>query len=146
MFDTIAVICTGNICRSPIAEELLRQQLQAAGRPARVLSAGTHALVGNPADAMAQAVMHDHGHALDAHRAQQATDDLLKHCDLILVLDRTHVDWFARQLPHLSGRVFKLGKWRSNMDIADPYRLPKAAFEQAYTDIEASIADWLGKL
>lgn len=144
MFNNIIVICTGNICRSPIAEAMLRARI--GKRVERVISAGTGALVGYPADPMAIEVAGEHGLDLVPHRAQQATLPLLSSMDLVLTLDQTHSDWLNRQYPQLRGRVHKLLKWRENADVEDPYRLPRAAFEQAFDDIEAGIEDWLKKI
>ena len=144
MFNRIIVICTGNICRSPIAEGLLKERLK--DRSIEICSAGTGALVGHPADPLSIEVAAEHGLDLSAHRAQQATLPLLSAMDLILTLDQGHSDWINGKYPQLRGRVHKIMKWRENADIADPYRLPKAAFAQAWSDIDAGIADWLKKL
>lgn len=144
MFNRIIVVCTGNICRSPIGEGLLRQRLQ--GRDIEVISAGTGALVGFPADPLAVEVAADHGLDISAHRAQQATLPLLSSMDLVLTLDQGHSDWINSRYPQLRGRVHKLLKWRENADVADPYRKPKEAFEQAWADIDTGIGDWLKKL
>jgi protein-tyrosine phosphatase len=143
MFHRILVICTGNICRSPIAEALLRERL--SGR-AEVGSAGVAALVARPADPLAQAVMAEHGYDLSTHRARQASLELLTAADLILTLEQFHNDWIRARYPHLHGRAHKLGRWRKNADIADPYGRPRAAFEQAYAKIESCIEDWAGRL
>lgn len=144
MFDRIIVICTGNICRSPIAEILLRNHFQ--GTSTQVDSAGTAALVNHPADALAQQVMGEHGHDLKAHRAKQATQAMLTARDLILTLDQSHNNWISARFPQLLGRTHKLGRWLGNMDVADPYRQPKAAFDQAYDDIVKCTAEWAKRL
>lgn len=144
MFNRIIVVCTGNICRSPMAEALLRARLGA--RVEQVASAGTGALVGYPADPMAIDVAGEYGLDLTAHRAQQATLPLLSSMDLVLTLDQTHNDWLNRQYPQLRGRVHKVLKWRENADVEDPYRRPREAFVQAFEAIEAGVEDWLGRL
>lgn len=144
MFNQIIVICTGNICRSPMAEALLRARL--GKRVQRIASAGTGALVGYPADPMAVEVAAEHGLDLAAHRAQQAVLPLLASMDLILTLDQTHSDWLNRQYPQLRGRVHKILKWRENADVEDPYRRPRQAFDKAFDDIENGVEDWLRKL
>lgn len=144
MFNRILVVCTGNICRSPMAEELLRSSV--AGRGITVSSAGTSAMVGYPADDTARMLMREHGFDIEAHRGQQIVLPMLTHSDLILTLDQTHSDWINQRYPQFRGRVHKILKWRDNRDVEDPYCRPRAAFEVAYADIEAGVADWLKKL
>lgn len=144
MFENIIVICTGNICRSPIGEALLKQQL--AGKKHSVISAGIGALRGHGADPMACELMRERGIDISSHRAQQATQPLLSAMDLILTMDQTHSDWINRSYPQFRGKVHKILKWRDNRDVEDPYRLPRSAFETACADIELGIGDWLRRL
>ena len=140
MFDSILVVCTGNICRSPMAEAVLKDRLRAT--PKRVASAGIGALIGYPADPLACEVMTEHGHDLAEHRARQVNAALLAAADLVLALDEGHRRWMVEQFPQFRGRIFKLGKWRGDRDVADPYRLPREAFDQAYRDIVECVGDW----
>lgn len=144
MFNKIIVICTGNICRSPIGEALLRERLKGHGQS--VVSAGIGALSGYPADPLACEIMREKGIDISTHRAQQATLPLLSSMDLILAMDGTHMDWIAGKYPQLRGRIHKMLKWQQNADVADPYRLPRSAFEKAYADIEQGVDDWLKRL
>ncbi|MBX6419680.1 MAG: low molecular weight phosphotyrosine protein phosphatase [Nevskia sp.] len=144
MFRRILVVCTGNICRSPMAEALLRERLRGDG--VEVHSAGVAALVDRPADPLAQQVMAAHGHDISAHRARQATQAMLKSMDLILALEQFHDDWIRTRYPQFHGRVHKLSRWRGNADIADPYGGSRSAFEQAYEEIESCVEDWARRL
>jgi protein-tyrosine phosphatase len=143
MFNRILVVCTGNICRSPMAEALLRTRL---GDKFEVASAGTAALIGYPADQMAVAVCTERGLDLSAHRAQQATLPLLTGYDLILALDQTHSQWLNQRYPQMHGRVHKLLRWRGDADVADPYCGPRVAFEQALADIASGVEDWVARV
>lgn len=144
MFNTILVLCTGNICRSPLGEILLRERLADRGGVV-VQSAGTSALVGEGADPLAVEVARENGMDLSGHRAQQATTPLLQAADLVLVMERVHADWVHSRLPSLRGRVHLLGRWREK-EIADPYGRPKDAFETAWRDVEEAVGDWIPRL
>lgn len=103
---SILTVCTGNICRSPLAEQILRQ---AAGHwPAVVLgSAGTSALVGDPMTEQAQSLAVRAG-VPDAtgHSARQVTVELVRDADLILALTREHRARVVELLPRASRRTF----------------------------------------
>ena len=89
MIDRILVVCIGNICRSPMAEGLLRLRL--AGRTGvTVGSAGIAARVGEPADPMAQGLMRERGIDIAGHRARQLTPELAGAHDLVLVMEQEH--------------------------------------------------------
>jgi protein-tyrosine phosphatase len=144
VFHNILIVCTGNICRSPIAEFMLREKT--AGRDLQVGSAGTAAMVGWPADPPACEVALEHGLDLAGHRARQLTLPLLTASDLILTLDQSHSDWINKRHPQFRGRVHKLLKWHKNLDVEDPYGGSPAVFAKAYRDIERGVLDWLKKL
>ena len=80
----ILVMCTGNICRSPTAEYLLRKEL---GPDYNVQSAGLGALVEHPAEETAMKVAAKNGIDMSPHKARQVTMDMLKWADLVLVME-----------------------------------------------------------
>lgn len=142
MFSRILVVCTGNICRSPVAEALLRLRLPGK----TVSSAGTMAMVGSGADSSAVAVGMSEGLDLSAHRAAQLTHSMLQEADLVLTLDSTHSDWITRRFPQYRGKVHKLGKWQQDSDVPDPYRRPKNVFESVHAQMASMVADWAARL
>jgi len=83
MINQILVVCIGNICRSPMAEGLLKRDLPKI----KVSSAGLDALVGYGADPIAVEIMAEQGIDIQSHRARMLTDNLVRQSELILVMD-----------------------------------------------------------
>lgn len=137
----ILTLCVGNICRSPIAEALLARALPAH----TVASAGLSALVGQAADPFAQAVAAEHGLDLSPHRAQQVTGWLCQQSDLVLVMEQAHRAELERQFPFVRGKVYRLGH-HGQFDVADPYKQPRSAFDEAYAAIAQGVSDWVPRI
>jgi protein-tyrosine phosphatase len=142
MFDKILVVCVGNICRSPSGEYLLKSLLPNK----KIASAGVGALVGKPADEMANLVAEEHGLSLQGHQAQQLTADLCRDFELILVMEQGHIGAVTEIAPEARGKTMLFSHWAGKQDIPDPYRQSKEAFEYAYQLIEKSAAAWAKKL
>ena len=143
-FKRILVVCVGNICRSPTAEHLLREALGDCG--CAVSSAGLGALVGKPIEPTALAVLQRHGHTPAPHDARQLDDALLAEADLVLVMEKGHLQEIGRRAPQARGKTFLLGKWRGDAEIPDPYRKDEAAFERAYELIDDCVKTWAARI
>lgn len=144
MFRKILVVCVGNICRSPTAELLLRNAL--ASSAITVSSAGLSARVGEGVEPSARAVLENHGHSAEAFKARQLTSDIVNESDLILVMEKQHVNQVLKMASHARGKVFLLGKWQSEREIQDPYRQGQAAFIHAHALIEDAVSSWAQRL
>jgi protein-tyrosine phosphatase len=120
MFDRVLTVCVGNICRSPMAEALLRERLRARNPAAVVESAGIAALVGKPADPIAVALMSERGLDLSGHRARQLTPELARRFELVLVMEAGHQREVEAAVPALRGPVHRLGRF-GEFDVPYPY-------------------------
>ena len=145
MYERILVVCTGNICRSPIGEFLLRDALVKAGRNPEVHSAGVGALVNHPADAMAIEIMQERGLDLGSHKAQQATVNLCRWAELVLVMESHHREALGNIDPAVRGKTFLLGHWQQQQ-IPDPYRRPRAVWDATIKLIDEGVAGWVKRL
>jgi protein-tyrosine phosphatase len=123
-----------------MAEVLLAARLRARGFPAVVESAGIAALVGRPADPIAQALVAERGLDLSGHRARQLTPELIHGFELVLVMEAAHQREVESIDPSARGRVHRIGRG-GGFDVPDPYKRPRAAFEAALTLIERGIDD-----
>ena len=140
----VTFVCSGNICRSPMAEKMFAHQISQRGLAGvvRVTSAGTgHWHVGDGADERANAALHRHGYPTE-HRAAQVNDDHLS-ADLVVALGRNHM----RILAHLGVDPLRLRMLRSFdprsgahvPDVEDPYYGDHTDFEETFTVIEAAL-------
>ncbi len=87
----VLIVCTGNTCRTPMAVAVLRKLFAEAGVTAEVRSAGTHAVLGEPAHPDACAVAEQAGLDLAGHRSQPLTAALVRWADVVLGMARGHV-------------------------------------------------------
>jgi protein-tyrosine phosphatase len=164
----VLMVCTGNICRSPMAEVMLRAELERRGCSGiEVASAGTWAGFGNPAQPEAREVVRDRGIDLEAHRSRPIDPAELADADLVVAMTSVH----ARELRQLSDvvdekmvlmkefvemevdecsssaqtdrlRTMLAGKRpepRRALDLDDPMGLPVFAYERAAGEIDSGI-------
>ncbi|WP_157508843.1 arsenate reductase/protein-tyrosine-phosphatase family protein [Luteipulveratus halotolerans] len=111
MRGNVLVVCTGNVCRSPYLERVLRDQLGGTG--ITVTSAGTGALVGRPMDVEARRALAREGIDAEGFIARQLEPDLVASADLVITATRDHRSAVVQLLPRAVRRVFAL------TDLAD---------------------------
>ncbi len=150
---SVLVVCTGNICRSPTGEGVLRHQAKARGLDDRihVASAGTHDYhVGEPPDSRTLKHAAKRGYDFSAQRAAQVTKQDFQDFDYILAMDRTHLRILRSMQPPGSKAKLGLfleasGQWKGE-DVPDPYYGGAAAFEQVLDRVEEAAARWLDRI
>lgn len=140
-FNNILVVCVGNICRSPIAEALLKERYPQKN----IDSAGLSAVVGNPVDSNSQLVMDPYNIDMSNHVAKQIDEELVMTADIIFTMSDSQTKWIEERWPHCRGKTFKIGHW-IDKDIADPYGYNELAFETARQDIIDSLDQWFNKI
>jgi protein-tyrosine phosphatase len=140
MLEHVLMVCAGNICRSPMAEGLLRARF--AGRAdASVASAGITALVGRSAHPIAQELMARRGIDISGHRARQLSVELATGHELVLVMEGRHVRDVEMMFPVTKGRVRRLGEF-GNFDVEYPFGEERADFARALALIERGLDDF----
>ncbi|MEI6933868.1 protein tyrosine phosphatase, partial [Klebsiella pneumoniae] len=102
--------------------------------------------VGKPADASAINVAEKNGISLQGHKGRQFTAEMGRRYQLILVMERMHLEQVSNIAPELRGKTMLLGHWNGNKDIPDPYKKSDEAFDSVYKLIEQSCKCWISKI
>lgn len=143
----IVMVCTGNTCRSPMAETLMRELLRKKlGREdaVRVLSAGVAAASGGSASPQSIEVMGERNLDLTGHASQPLGDDIMNVADLVLTMTRSHRAAILAAWPDMHDRVFTLRG--DGGDISDPIGMPVDAYRQCADQMELELGKWVERL
>ncbi len=139
---SVLIVCTANICRSPMAEAMLRQKLKDEEVPGewQVSSAGTWATEGIRASETGVAVMRERGLDTGAHRARAVTQAMLAEADLVLTMTAGHAEALRVEFPEVRGRVHLMSEMAGPpYDIRDPYGGTVDEYRQTASELEALI-------
>jgi len=145
MFNRFLIVCSGNICRSPLAAALFVSLLPEC----EVRSAGTltkkSELVGAKADQTMQSIAKEFGFNLTQHSAKQLTADDCAWSDIILVMEPEHINKINEVCPRSRGKTFLLGQWGEG-SINDPFQRSEADYRAAMTQIKSACESWCKKV
>lgn len=148
----ILFVCTGNTCRSPIAEVLAREMIRARGwSGVEVSSAGVFAQAGAPASEGAREAAARAGMDLSAHRSRQVDAQLLGECDLVLTMTRGHLgslgmmDLLQRPASTLAQFSDPEGA-RGHGDVSDPIGGPPEVYDATLSELRALVWQALDRL
>lgn len=142
----LLVMCTGNVCRSPMAETVLRHQLAQRGIPATVASCGLGAPIGRAPHPFALQVNQERDVPIaEDKRALQCSSADLKRAAVVFVMDNGHRHEIMRRYAFASGKTFLLGHWQGQ-EIADPLHDPVEVFRQVYDQVEQGCDAWIDHL
>ena len=126
----VLFVCSGNICRSPLAAALFEKKLRALGiDDVFVESAGTMDLEGRGASRSALEVAADNGLDLSHHVSRQVNRSMLEGVDIIVAMTKAHAEYIAAILSGVEKKTIVL-------DVPDPYGLQKQTYEAAFAMIE----------
>jgi glycine hydroxymethyltransferase len=144
---TILFICTGNVCRSPMAEALFRRAVRGRGE-FRVYSAGIGALDGQPPTQHSVRAMRELGIDISAQRSRMLTADLVRQADFIFGMTHGHVDTIGLLYPPAAEKTFLLREFDDTLepfekDISDPIGSPYEVYVECRNQIEQGIASLL---
>lgn len=144
----ILIVCTANICRSPVVEALLRQRLEQKGYDDwQVASAGTWALNGHPASRFSVEVLAERRLDISQHRSLPINAELLAWADLILCLATGHEEALKAEFPTQAHKINLLSAMSGpGYSVHDPYGEPKPAYERMVDEVSRLVDDGLHKI
>jgi len=146
MFNWITVVCTGNICRSPFGEAVLKRLL-----PQKIIvSAGLITeqsnLVGVEADKLAQSLAKELGYSLKKHKAQQLSIELCQKSDLILIMEEWQKARIVKLYPKCREKIMLFSHWKGEECIPDPFQKKEEVFKSCFNSILNGSKSWAEKL
>jgi protein-tyrosine-phosphatase len=150
MVKSILFVCTGNLCRSPMAEGIMKKELENyPSRELKVSSAGVLTVDGRLASGPAILVMSEMGIDIMGHHSTRITEKLIRDSDLIVVMETMHREVLLSMAPELNERIKILGDYlpgsNNNRDIDDPYGLGLAEYRQCARQIHACVKNLIQK-
>ncbi len=147
----VTLVCTGNLCRSPMAHGLLGKHLAELGVvDVDLRSAGTHAVDGSPATDAARAAALHRGADISAHRATFLDGYLARHSSLVLLASERHRRYLLEDWPDLDPARLQLFNdavpGAEGVDVDDPYGLDASVYELVAEVIDRAMAAWAQRL
>lgn len=134
---TVVFVCTGNTCRSPMAQVLLQNMLAEHGGRFQVLSAGTAADNGDAAAPSAIEVMHRAGLHLHEHRSTRLSYRLVEQADVLLTMTDAHKQYIVQYYPEAKFKTFTLKQYAGGAgDVRDPFGADVAAYEDTASELQ----------
>lgn len=143
----ILFVCTGNTCRSPMAEGILRSMAEKRDLKLEVKSAGISVYNGDLASKNSIEAMKKIDIDISGHFATQLNSDLIQEADLVLTLSSSHKDFIVSNYPWSREKVFTLNEYAYGVkkDITDPYGKNLAFYERTRDEIYQAVLNAIEK-
>jgi len=146
----IMFVCTGNICRSAMADKMLAKRVKEENLNIEVYSSGTFAENGDYPTVEAIEAMEEYGVDLKQHRATNIRRSNIEEMDLILCATTTHKNMVLQLYPNLAGQVYTMkeyvGDTQNGIDISDPWGYDLAVYRKCAAEIEKIIKKIVDKM
>jgi protein-tyrosine-phosphatase len=146
----VLIVCTGNMCRSPMAEAILKEMLTKRGEVGlEVTSAGTDALMGGRATGLAVETMRDKGIDLTGFKSKPVDERLIRESELVLTMTLRQKEEIISRHPAAEGKVFTLKEFAGEcgaLDIEDPYGPDRIRYRMCVREIRDNLRRALPKL
>lgn len=149
----IIFVCTGNTCRSPMAEALMKQRVadrlqctidELEDRNVMIMSAGIAATSGGRASPESVQLMQERGIDISLHESQPLSERLVRFADLILTMTRGHRDAIVAQWPDAAPRTKIV--CRDNSDVSDPIGGPPDRYRRSAEQIDSQLSAWVNEI
>jgi protein-tyrosine phosphatase len=139
----ILVICTANICRSPLVQAYIaREAAQRGLTDWTVTSAGTWAENERPAARYSRRVAADRDLDIEDHRSRMVTGAMLEEADLVLCMTASHAEALSVEFPQQASKIFLLSEMTGRRyDISDPYGGPLSGYETMARETERLVTE-----
>ena len=146
----IMFVCTGNICRSAMADKMLAKRIKEENMNIEVYSSGTFAEDGDYPTIEAIETMEEYGVDLKQHRATNIRKSNIEEMDLILCATTNHRSMVLQLYPSLAGKVYTMkeyvGEIQNGIDISDPWGYDLAVYRKCAAEIEKIIEKIIDKM
>jgi protein-tyrosine-phosphatase len=140
----VVAVCTGNICRSPMAEGIL-SRMPGTFPHVKASSAGTYALDGYPPSEFSVIACRERGIDISGHRAKRLEEGIIGGSDIIICMEPVHVEMVLSLDASAAGKIYNLADFSGGRlkKIADPYGCSLREYRQCFRDILDCIGEFL---